>query len=175
MIELFSRQEDTDLVLLKCENQKPYSLRQAGKGTFYFMLVEPAVLSGSIFLCSMPGCIFHCHFTCQGCGGVLSHQYLQTPSWPGCESARCCERVGTAWGHFPGQLKQKWQIPLLLCFEGFADGWWSCRLLVFTLCQMIRAPKFSLSCGDVTCPVACHKIIDLSLKANKSISFKANP
>lgn len=77
MTELFSRQQDTDLILLKCENQKPYSLRQAGKGTFYFKLVEPAVLSGSIFLCSMPGWIFHCHFTCQGCVGVLSHQYLQ--------------------------------------------------------------------------------------------------
>lgn len=154
MIELFFRQEDTDLILLKCENQKANSLRQAEKGTFYFKPIEPAVLHGSIFLWSMPDSIFHCHFTCQGCVGVLSHQYLQTPSWPGCKSASCCED-GNSLKTLPWAVEIEMSNPsspvlLSVC-------WWLVKLQApcFYCVSVDQGIKeFSLSCVGVACPLS---------------------
>lgn len=170
-LSLFSRQKDTDLILVKCENQKPYSLRQAGKGTFYFKLVEPAVLSGSIFLCSMPGSIFHCHFTCQGCVGVLSHQYLRTPSWPGCKSARCCED-GNSLETIPWAVETEMANPsspvlLRIC-------WWLMKLQApcfYCVSDDQGTKEFPLSCVGVTCPLSCLPQDNWSFTEGQQIYF----
>lgn len=139
-------------ILLKCENQKPYSLRQAGKGTSYSKLVEPAVLSGSFFLCSVPGNIFHCHFTCQGCVGVWSHQYLQTPSWPGCKSDRCWEDGNSLetlhWAVEIEMTNPFSPVLLRVC-------WWLVKLQApcfYCVSDDQGIKEFSLSCVGVTCP-----------------------